>query len=199
MRSNLPLTRRSLAAALLLAACSEGPASDAPPAASAAGSTAWFTHRDAAGTFEARFPLPPTVQELTPPRKSPEASQLQISNAQLAEDKRLFVATKLLLSEVKNYDCESGMKGMIDSSLTGLGCTADKNEAHAMQGLPGKEVTVTCQKSPMRGVLRVACDAKMIAEQNITAYSLLVLYDNEIWNADEAALFLDSFKLLAPP
>ena len=194
MRSNLPLINTALAVALL-SACNRDPVADAGPSASAL-APAWVTHRDAAGAFEARFPAPPTLQEINPPRKSPQEMQLAVTNAQNAEDARLLVATKVLMTDVSNYDCDAGLTGMVQSSLTGMGCTAGEVEPRELGGLPGRTVSFTCEKRPMRGVMRIGCDARKISERIVTAYSMMAAYKNESWNAEEAETFLSSFMLL---
>lgn len=196
MWSSLPL-RSSLAAAFtLLSACGSDPVSAAPDSASAAVATTWATHRDAAGAFEARFPAPPTLQEINPPRKSAADMQLVVTNAQNADDTRLLVATKVLMTDVSNYDCDAGLGGMVQSSLSGMGCTAGEVKPRELAGLPGREVTFTCDKRPMRGVMRIGCDARKKSERTVTAYSMMAAYKNESWNAEEAETFLSSFTLL---
>ncbi len=203
MRSSLSLTslasRTTAASILLLAACGSDPAPAPAPSASATGVESWVTHRDSAGAFEARFPATPTVQEIKPPRSSPEEMQLAVTNAQLAEETRLLVATKVVMTDVQKYDCESGLKGMVKTALAGMGCSASEETPREVQGLPGRDVSFTCQKRPMRGVMRIGCDVQKLAEHSVTAYSLMAAYQNESWNAEEAARFLDSFALLAPP
>lgn len=200
MRSNLPLTqlaRRILAASVvLLAACGSDHAPEAAPSASA--SATWVTHRDAAGAFEARFPAPPSVQEIAPPQKSPNEMKLTVTNAQLAEEARLLVATKVVMTEVESYDCDSGLNGMLKTALAGMGCSPSEETPHELQGLPGRDVSFTCQKRPMRGVMRIVCDVRNLAAHTVTAYSLMAAYQNESWNAAEASRFLDGFSLLTP-
>jgi hypothetical protein len=196
MRSNLPLTFSTTLA--LLAACGSDPVSEAPPSASAAGPV-WVTHRDAAGAFEARFPSPPTLQELRPPRKSPKEMVLAVTNAQVATETRLLVATKVLMTEVSNYDCEDGMTGMVQSSLTGMGCTASEEKPRELQGLVGREISFTCQRRPMRGIMLIGCDARKISDHTATAYSMIAAYQNELFDAEEASTFVNSFTLLSSP
>ena len=192
------LSLRSLSTfALFGLACSE-PASEAP-ASAAAESASWVTHRDAAGAFEARFPSPPALQQLDPPRKSDKDMQLVVTNAQVAEEARLLVATKVVMTDVAKYDCESGLKGMVETSLAGMGCTASEDTAREVQGLPGRQIHFTCQKRPMQGLMRIVCDARKIADHSVTAYSMMAAYKNDTFRPDEATMFLDGFRLLGTP
>jgi hypothetical protein len=202
MRSNLPLThlacRFIAASAPFLAACGTGAGSDPAPSASAVG-PAWVTHHDAAGAFEASFPGPPKLDHVEPRRKSPQEARVSVENAQYVEETRLLVATKVVMTEVPTYDCAAGMAAMASSTMTGMGCTATDGVDVEVQGLPSRDFAFTCEKRPMQGRLRIICDARRVREHAVTAYSMLVAHREDVWNADEAKRFVESFALLPAP
>lgn len=195
--------RALLIGALAAAAC-VGAGCDSASSSAASASAAvslpdpslWMTHRDAEGAFEAKFPGAPSIEHVEPPQKSPEDMRLSVTNATYADDFRLLVATKLVLTDVGRYECEGGLNGMVKSSLAGMGCAADEDVAKAFQGFPGREVTFSCSKRPMRGIMRVGCDASALASKRVLAYSTMAAFQNEAWSADAARAFLDGFVLL---
>jgi hypothetical protein len=205
MRPNLPIafSRRKetlLGFAVLGLACGSDPAPSADPATSASAALSdasqWVTHRDAKGAFQMKFPEAPLLEQNDPPRKSPEEMALSVTNAKYADDLRLLVATKVELSDVGRYDCQTGMAGMWKSSLAGMGCQAIDDQPHELRGLPGREVLFSCTKRPTRGVMWLGCDASALSSRRVTAFSLLAVYQNTAWNSQEARAFLDSFELL---
>jgi len=195
MRPNLPV-----AFCLLAAACGSDAAPGSDPLSSASVALAepsqWVTHRDAKGAFQIKFPEAPLLEQNDPQKKSPQDMALSVTNAKYADDFRLLVATKVELSDVGRYDCETGMAGMWKSSLTGMGCAAIDDQPHELRGLPGREVLFNCTKRPTRGVMWLGCDASALATHRVTAFSLMAVYQNDAWNSEEARAFLDSFELL---
>ena len=145
------------------------------------------------GIYEAKFFGEPSVEKNE--ELQPAGVTLVTTSVTEASEARLFMINELALSKIVQYDCKVGLSGMIKKSLERMGCTSEDDQPIALAGRPGRDVRFTCDKRPARGRMRVYCDVRDLATGHVTAYSVMALYQNELWNPPEASVFLDSFIL----
>lgn len=190
-------TRRTSEQVLVVALLLSGACRDkaTPTQPTAAPTTAWVDHRAADGSYVARFFAAPKVEEKDD-GVQPSGMVLHTKSASAADDTRLFSVAKLEIAKVKTYDCEAGLEGMIKSSLTSMGCAPDDDHALRIDGRVAHDVSFSCTKNPARGKMRVVCEPKDLANGRVDAYSVMALYQNELFDADEAKSFIESFRIL---
>lgn len=166
------------------------------PEKPAAVDASWVPFSDAAAGFEAKFFSTPKVE-----RDQQEASGMKIAtvNVTTTDAKRLFMAMSLDMTNVAQYDCAVGLKGMVTQSLGNMGCTSTEEKDKPLGVVPGKEVSFTCSGAgkPQRGQMRVFCDVRQLKKGRVLAYSAMTAYQSD-WSAEETTAFLDSFKLVSP-
>jgi hypothetical protein len=151
-------------------------------------------YRDPEGRYQARFFEHPTVETSIDPYAN--GMQLVTTHVTAMDDAKLQLLTKLELSHAERYDCARAIDGMIQETLDGLECVPTQKVDAVLSGVPGREARFQCRSRPIRGAIRVFCDARDIERGRIVAYSVLGLYKNEAWNETEASAFLESFKLI---
>lgn len=189
-------TSRRIAALLALTACSEPAAEQvAPPLSKLPPLADWARFDDAAKTFSARFPGPPVEQRRAPVPSADDPLALDASELRFADDHRLLTASSVTLSNVTRYDCDAGLDGMIKSSLESMGCTASESAPKTVLGLPGRELSFSCQKRPMQGKMRMACDSSRLAEHRVIVFSAMAALHHDAWDAELASGFLDGVEL----
>lgn len=182
----------ALAAASMPLGCGEKTSPKPDGSASAA---SWVEFKAADGSHRAKFFAEPKL-ETKEDGAQPSGIVLTTKSATASDDARLFVVSKLELSHVKTYDCEAGLGGMIKSSLGSMGCTPSGDQPMSIGGRVAHDVEFTCQKSPARGRMRVVCEPRDLANGRVDAYSVMALYQNELWNPEEAKVFVESFSVL---
>ncbi len=167
--------------------------SSAASASPSAESATWTPYVSPSGLYEAKFFGTPNVE------KDEEAqtggAMLATTSVTATDEARLFMINELELSKIVQYDCKTGLEGMVRKSLERMGCASEDDQPTTLAGKPGRDVRFACDKRPARGRMRVYCDVHAVATGHVTAYSVMALYQNELWNPAEAAAFLDSFVL----
>jgi hypothetical protein len=150
-----------------------------------------FVYRDAG--VEARFFTTPEVQK----REGVVAEGMYLTATRVAatDDHHAEILTRLELSGAGDYDCDGALEGIVDRTLTDLGCLPVERTSTTHVGVPAREVTFRCEPVPMRGAMRVVCDTRQIKNGTVRAYALLSAYDADRWDPKASRSFFDALVI----
>lgn len=150
-----------------------------------------FVYRDAG--VEARFFTTPEVQR----REGVVAEGMYLTATRVAasDDHHAEILTKLELSGAGEYDCDGALEGIVDRTLTDLGCLPIERTNTTHVGVPAREVSFRCEPVPMRGAMRVVCDTREIKTGTVRAYALLSAYDADRWDPKASRTFFDALVI----
>ncbi len=157
----------------------------------AAPSSQIYTYRDAG--LEARFFATPEVEK----RKGmiSDGLFLEATRVVASDDHHAHVLTRMELQGADEYDCDRAIEGIVERTLSDLGCLPIQNVGMTVSTIPARDVTFNCEPVPMRGAMRIICDTRGLEDGKVSAYSLLGAYDANRWSPSEAKAFFDGVKL----
>ena len=150
-----------------------------------------FVYRD--GGIEARFFTTPEVEK----REGVVADGMYLTATRVAasDDHHAEILIRLELTGAGAYDCDGALEGIVDRTLTDLGCLPIQRTSTTVVGVPARDVAFRCEPVPMRGALRVVCDNREIEDGKVRAYALLSAYDTNRWDPKAARAFFDALVL----
>jgi len=190
-RASLPLVAGALVACSASAPPSPevGGAEGSPEPATASAEP--YTYRDAG--LEARFFVTPEVEK----RKGMIAGGLFLEATRVvaSDDHHAHVITRMELQGADKYDCDRAIDGIVERTLSELGCLPIQDVGMTVSAIPARDVTFNCEPVPMRGAMRIICDTRGLEDGRVSAYSLLGAYDANRWSPSEAKAFFDGVKL----
>lgn len=148
---------------------------------------------DPGGEFLVRFGVQPKVEQKREPLG---AGEMVTTTASLSSDTRLLLVMRLEMTEVARYDCQKGMDGMRDHTLSNMGCTKTEEKRLEIRGRASREVLFSCTKRPMKGLMQLVCDdARLASTQKVRAYEIIAAYTERFFDEADARAFVQSFDL----
>lgn len=147
-----------------------------------------LVYEDPEGLFSIAFPAPFVVDQA---KEALGTGTMQTTSISTTGDDPLFMAVKVALVDIPNYDCQKALDGMRDETMNRVGCSAVAEKRSEIEGSGAREITFTCPKR--RGLMLLACDPSKSAAKRFTAYEIAA--SGSQLSDDAAHTFLNSFTV----